>query len=613
MTSAPLFDYKPFLKSLTTLPGIYKMLDESGTTIYVGKAKNLKNRVSSYFRSYNSSIKQRVMVSHVRAIETVVTGSENEALLLECQLIKSLKPRYNICLRDDKSYPYIYISTDQKFPRITVHRGARRKQGRYLGPYSSVGAVRESLHLLQKVFPVRQCEESFFKNRSRPCLQHQIGRCSAPCTDLITEKDYKEDVRHTIMFLEGKGNRLIDELVMKMEKASQKLDFERATICRDQISALRKVLEKQYVSGEKGDFDIVACRTVDRQAAVQVFFIRRGQQVGSQLFFPRLQGQQPEGAVLSAFIAQYYVTRTAPKELLVSSVVDDKEWLESVLEEQSGHKVTIRHAVRGDRAKWLEMAGINAQNALNSRVSNKKNLSARYQSLRTALDMEGEIQRMECFDISHTQGDKTVASCVVFDHEGPLKSAYRRFNIEGITPGDDYAALAQAVDRRFKRLKRGEHKRPSVLFIDGGKGQLNAVGESLNALEISDMIVIGVSKGPDRKAGSELLYRLGSSKPINIEPDSPGFLLIQMIRDEAHRFAITAHRTRRGKSKKESPLEQIAGLGPRRRQKLLKQFGGLQNIRRANVDSLAMVEGISKSLAQKIYDTFHDAGLNNEN
>ncbi len=589
------------------------MLDASGAAIYVGKAKNLKKRVSSYFRSNNSSIKQRVMISHVRSIETVVTGSENEALLLECQLIKSLKPRYNICLRDDKSYPYIYLSTDQKFPRITVHRGARRKLGRYLGPYSSVGAVRESLHLLQKVFPVRQCEDSFFKNRSRPCLQHQIERCSAPCTNLISEEDYREDVRHTIMFLEGKGNRLIDELVEKMETASQNLDFETATICRDQISTLRKVLEKQYVSGEKGDLDIVACYTSDRQSAVQVFFIRKGQHTGSQLFYPRLQNRQEEGAILSAFIAQYYMTRTPPKELLVNYAVEDKEWLESVLGEQSGHKISIKHSVRGDRAKWLEMAALNSKNALDSRLSNKKNLSGRYHSLRAALGLEGDIERMECFDISHTQGDKTVASCVVFDHEGALKSAYRRFNIEGITPGDDYAALAQAVGRRFKRLKKGEHKKPDILFIDGGKGQLSAVTESLNELGISDMIVIGVSKGPDRKAGSELLYRTGSPRPLNIEPDSPAFLLIQMIRDEAHRFAITAHRTRRGKSKKESPLEQVSGLGPKRRQKLLKQFGGLQNIQRATVDSLMMVEGISKQLAQKIYDTFHDSDLKNDN
>jgi excinuclease ABC subunit C len=612
MTATPVFDHKSFLRSLTTYPGIYKMLDESGTAIYVGKAKNLKNRVSSYFRSNNSSIKQRVMISHVRAIETVVTSSENEALLLECQLIKSLKPRYNICLRDDKSYPYIYLSTEQKFPRITVHRGAKRKKGRYLGPYSSVGAVRESLHLLQKVFPIRQCDDSFFKNRSRPCLQHQIERCSAPCTNLISEKDYREDVRHTIMFLEGKGNRLIDELVDKMEQASQKLDFEAATVCRDQITTLRKVLEKQYVSGEKGDLDIAACYTVEKQSAVQVFFIRKGQHTGSQLFYPRSQSSQEEGATLSAFIAQYYMTRVAPKELLVNYAVDDKEWLESVLGEQSGYKVSIKHKVRGDRTKWLGMAALNAKNALTSRLSNKKSLAGRYQSLRTVLGFEADIKRMECFDISHTQGDKTVASCVVFDYEGPLKPAYRRFNIEGITPGDDYAALAQAVERRFKRLKKGEHKKPDVLFIDGGKGQLSAVSESLNALGISDMIVIGVSKGPDRKAGSELLYRVGDPRPLDIEPDSPAFFLIQMIRDEAHRFAITAHRTRRGKSKKESPLEQISGLGPKRRQKLLKQFGGLQNIRRATVESLMMVEGISKQLAQKIYDIFHDTNLKNE-
>jgi excinuclease ABC subunit C len=612
MTAPSFFDHIPFLKSLTSQPGIYKMLDERGVAIYVGKAKNLKKRVSSYFRSNSSGIKQRVMVSHIRAIEIVITRSENEALLLECQLIKSLKPRYNICLRDDKSYPYIYLSTEQEFPRISVHRGARRRKGRYMGPYSSVGAVRESLHLLQKVFPIRQCDDSFYKNRSRPCLQHQIERCSAPCTNLISEADYRQDVDHTIMFLEGKGNSLIDALVVSMEAAAERLEFEKATTCRDQIATLRKVLEKQYVSGERGDLDILACRILEKQSAVQLFFIRKGQQTGSQLFYPRTEGGQNESEVLSAFIAQYYAGRAIPKELLVSHSVEEQMWLESVLAEQSGHKVAIKHSVRGERAKWLEMAGNNAKNGLDSRIASKMNLSARYRQLKALLGLEGALERMECFDISHTQGEKTVASCVVFDHEGPLKSAYRRFNIEGITPGDDYAALSQAVSRRFKRLKQGEHKKPSVLFIDGGKGQLSAVMESLNRLEISDMIVIGVSKGPDRKEGSEMLYRAGDSRPLDIEPESPAFLLVQMIRDEAHRFAITAHRTRRGKSKKESTLEQIAGLGPKRRQKLLKQFGGLQNIRQANVESLVMVEGISKLLAQKIYDLFHDTDINNE-
>lgn len=606
------FDFKPFLNTLTHCPGVYKMLDAKGVVIYVGKAKNLKNRIASYFRSKSAGIKQQVMMARVVSIEVVITGSENEALLLECQLIKSLKPRYNICLRDDKSYPYIYLSTQKSFPRISTHRGARKKEGRYFGPYSSVAAVRMSLHLLQKIFPVRQCEDSYFKNRSRPCLQHQIERCSAPCTNLISEAKYGEDVRHTIMFLDGKGGRLIDELVEKMEAASCKLDFEQAGYYRNQIATLRLVLEKQYVIGERGDLDIVACVTGEGQAVIQLFFIRKGQHTGGRLFYPRMPAGGGVEVVVSAFIAQYYAGKNVPKEILVNNFPEDKAWLESVLIEQSGGKVAIKKNVRGDRAKWVNMASVNAQNALNSRLLDRKGIAERYRNLQLVLGLAKQPERMECFDVSHTQGDKAVASCVVFDHEGPIKSAYRRFNIEGITPGDDYAALAQAVKRRFQRLKKGEHKKPDLLFIDGGKGQINKVQETLDAFNVLDMMVIGISKGPDRRAGSELLYRIGDKRPLAIEADSPAFLLIQAIRDEAHRFAITAHRTRRGKANKESVLEQVSGLGPKRRQKLLKQFGGLQNIQRAGVDSLAMVEGISRQLAQNIYDRFHEADLNNE-
>lgn len=606
MTVSPAFDHKTFLQKVSTSPGVYKMIDEAGDVLYVGKAKNLKNRLSSYFRTGSAGIKQKVMVSRISSIETIITATENEALLLECQLIKSLKPRYNICLRDDKSYPYIYISTHQKFPRITVHRGARSRQGRYFGPYSSVGAVRESLGLLQKVFPVRQCEDSFFRNRSRPCLQYQIERCSAPCTNFISESDYKQDVERTIMFLEGKGGRLIDELVGVMQSASGKLDFEQAALCRDRITMLRKVLEKQYVSGARGDLDIIACFAKENRVAVQLFFIREGQQVGGQVLYPRASDRAEEKEILSAFIAQYYTGKIVPKELLVSHEPDEKQWLESVLSEQSAHKVTIKSRVRGDRAKWLKMAQDNAEKLIKNRLVEKERLTERYAALQAALKLEFSVQRMECFDISHTQGEKTVASCVVFDSEGPLKSAYRRFNIEGITPGDDYAALAQAVHRRFRRIKQGEYRQPDILIIDGGKGQLNSVTESLTRLEISDIIVLGISKGPDRKAGSEQLYRAGEERPLDLDPESSGFHLIQMIRDEAHRFAITGHRARRGKTKKESVLEQIPGLGPKRRQKLLQQFGGLQNVREASVESLQMIEGISRQLAEKIYGTFHE-------
>ena len=599
------FDIKDFLKNLTKRPGIYKMLNHKGEIIYIGKAKNLKNRVSSYFRGSTASPKQQAMVVKIASIEITVTHTEGEALLLESQQIKRYKPRYNICLRDDKSYPYLFISSYHDYPQITLHRGAKKKRGRYFGPYPSAGAVKETLKLLQKIFPVRQCDDSYYNNRSRPCLQHQIERCTAPCVGLIDRASYAEDLNNTILFLEGKGNLLIDQLIDKMEAASKNLEFERAVVFRDQITRLRTVLEKHFVHGEKGDVDIIACETKAGVACVQVFFIRNGQNLGNKLFFPKITDDYTPANVLQAFIPQYYLERQAPYELIVSHLMDESALLSEVLAKQVNHSVTISVNVRGERLKWLQMAKINAENSLLSKLSDKQGIYARYLSLQEELGCKELPKRLECFDISHTQGDQTVASCVVFDREGPVKSAYRRFNIEGITPGDDYAAMYQAVHRRFKRLKKGEHQAPDILLIDGGKGQVNEAQKALAELEVNNVMIVGVSKGPDRKAGMEKLILVDQEQPLGITSGASALLLIQHIRDEAHRFAITGHRQRRAKAKKESVLESITGLGPKRRQLILKQFGGLQGVSNAGVDALAGIDGISRQLAQRIYDNFH--------
>ena len=599
------FDASAFLKKLTTRPGIYKMLNEKGEIIYIGKAKNLKNRVSSYFKTHTSSIKQRVMVAKVAAIEVTVTHTEGEALLLECQQIKRHRPRYNICLRDDKSFPYIFLSSEQDFPQITIHRGAKNKKGRYFGPYPSSGAVRESLKLLQRLFPIRQCDDSIYNNRTRPCLQHQIGRCTAPCVELIDKAHYALDVQSTVMFLEGKGSLLIDQLIVKMEQAATNLDFEMAASFRDQIVKLRSVLEKHFVTGEKGDVDIIACASKGNLACVQVFFIRNGQHLGNKVFFPAITEEYNSTAILQAFIPQYYLDKPIPYELIVSHELEETQLLVEVLADQAKHSVAIANNVRGERLKWLQMAIINAENSLLSKLSDKQGIYARFLSLQEELGCKDLPKRLECFDISHTQGGQTVASCVVFNREGPIKSAYRRFNITGITGGDDYAAIHQAVYRRFKRLKQGEHEAPDILFIDGGKGQVHEAQKALAELDINNVMIVGVSKGPDRKAGMEKLILFDHEYPIDVAPSASGLLLIQYIRDEAHRFAITGHRLRRGKASKQSVLESISGLGAKRRQVLLKQFGGLQGISSAGVDALCSVDGISRQLAQRIYELFH--------
>ncbi|HWO99457.1 MAG TPA: excinuclease ABC subunit UvrC [Methylococcus sp.] len=604
------FDIRSFLQTVTRLPGVYKMLDANGEVIYVGKAKNLRNRIANHFSPHGRSPKQSAMITRIRAIEVTVTNTEGEALLLENQLIKRYQPRYNINLRDDKSYPYIYVSTHQTFPRLAFHRGARQRQGRYFGPFPSAAAVRDSLKSLQKIFPVRQCQDSFFQHRTRPCLQHQIERCSGPCVGLISPEKYAEDVASTLLFLEGQNDKLIDRLVGRMEEASARLEYEKAARYRDQISALRTVLAKQRVSGEQGDLDILACAIQGRLACVQVFFVRGGQQIGDRAFYPRMQEEHDVGSVLEAFLAQYYLAdRQIPGELLLSHEIRNRTLLEEVLSQHARHAVKISWRLRGERARRVEFAMTNAEYALKTRLATQLRLADRFDRLALALSLPQPVNRIECFDISHTQGECTVASCVVFDRGGAVKSAYRRFNIEGVAAGDDYGAIRQALSRRYARIRNGEVAVPDILFIDGGKGQVGAARQVLDELGMQEILLYGVAKGPGRKPGLETLYEGRNGKPLRLDPDDPGLLLVQQIRDEAHRFAVTGHRQRRAKAKTTSPLQSIPGLGPQRRQRLLRQFGGLREISRADVETLCGVEGISRRLAQRIYDTFHDHSL----
>ena len=602
---SPEFDVSGFLRTLTSRPGVYRMLDAAGEVLYVGKARNLKNRVSSYFRRSGLAPKTRALMQHMVRVEITVTNTEAEALLLENTLIKTHRPRYNVLLRDDKSYPFIYLSSEDRFPRLALHRGARRRKGRYFGPYPSAGAVRETLQVLQKTFRVRQCEDSFFNNRSRPCLQYQIKRCTAPCVGLIDSQAYAGDVRHTVLFLEGKSSVLNEELAQRMEAAAAALEFESAAMYRDQIASVNRVQERQYVSGDAGEMDILACVLSAGTACIQVFFVRHGVNLGNKLFFPRTPVGCDAEDVLSAFVAQYYLERTVPATLLTNLALQDAALLQEVLGERAGHKVTLQHGVRGDKARWLALGVANAEQALASRLGSQAGMQQRLLQLQDCLQLEEAPQRMECFDISHTQGEGTVASCVVFDSEGPRKSDYRRFNIADIAAGDDYAAMEQALLRRYTRLKTEEARLPEVLFIDGGKGQVAVARRVLEELQIEEILVVGVSKGPERRPGLETLHIPAQQRVLDLDAASPALHLIQQIRDEAHRFAITGHRQRRAKVRKASSLECIPGIGPRRRQNLLKQFGGLQEVARAGVEDLNKVPGISRALAQQIYDTFH--------
>lgn len=599
----PAFDPKPFLASLPLQPGVYRMLDEAGQVLYVGKANQLKKRVSSYFQISNLSPRIRLMVSHIARIEVTVTRSEAEALLLENNLIKTLKPRYNILFRDDKSYPYIVL-TGSPSPRLTYYRGAMDKRHQYFGPYPNAQAAKESINLLQKVFLLRTCEEAVFNNRARPCLLHQIHRCSAPCVGIISPEDYATDVRNAGLLLQGKHGEVEKRLRMAMEQAAEALHYEKAAALRDQLQALHAVQEKQFVeSGRDTDADIVAIVDAEGALCLNLAVVRGGRHLGDKQFFPANVQGQDSVEVLEAFLAQHYLERSVPPLIITNIQVSD-EAIEPLLTEQAGHKVQIRHAVTGERRQWLDMAQSNALLALQRQAGLEAGQSLRLEALREVLALP-DLKRIECFDISHTMGEATVASCVVYDDLSIRPQEYRRFNISGITPGDDYAAMRQALTRRYQKLQEGEGKRPDLILIDGGEGQLGIAVEVMEELGLSDISLVGVAKGVERKAGMEQLIRPGIEMSLQLPPDSPSLHLIQQVRDEAHRFAISGHRARRGKARVTSSLEDIEGVGEKRRRNLLTHFGGLKGVQQASVDELSRVEGISPALAEKIYQSLH--------
>ena len=603
------FDAKPFLRSLTHRPGVYRMLNAKHKVLYVGKARDLKKRVSSYFQRSQTEPKTAAMMANVAKVEVTVTNTEGEALLLEYNLIKQHRPRYNVVLRDDKSYPYIYVSTEHPFPRLRFHRGARKGKGRYFGPYPSAGAVRQTLNQLQKLFMIRQCTDSFFRNRTRPCLQYQIKRCTAPCVGLIAEDDYVADVGAAIQFLEGDNQTVIDTFVERMERAAAEQDYEQAARFRDQITRLKKVEARQLVSRGAGkDLDILGYASTGAMHCVTILFIRNGTVIGSRDHFPRSAGDADKRKILNSFVAQYYLGRDAPAEIVLDTDIEDAELLQAELGERAGRRVQIKSRVRGDRLRWLKMAHTNAEQGLNLKLASNATIRRQFAALGELLELEDPPERLECFDVSHTAGEAAVASCVVFNTAGPMKSDYRRFNLSPAAAGDDYAAMAEALTRRYARINKGEVPMPDVLFVDGGKGQLAEAMTVLDSLEFDWLRVVAVAKGRARRPGAERLFVPGRKTPLQLAPDSPALLLIQQIRDEAHRFAITGHRQRRAKARSSSRLEEIPGLGPKKRRELLRQFGGLQGVMGAGVDDLAKVQGIGRTLAETIYNDLHIDG-----
>nr|WP_225445247.1 excinuclease ABC subunit UvrC [Photobacterium arenosum] len=596
------------MKSVTNQPGVYRMYDQAGDVIYVGKAKDLKKRLASYFRVQVSSEKTRALVRNICKIDVTVTHTETEALILEHNYIKQYLPKYNVLLRDDKSYPYIFLS-GQHHPKLAVHRGAKKRKGEYFGPYPDSGAVRQSLHLLQKIFPIRQCEDSVYANRSRPCLMYQIGRCLGPCVKgLVSDEEYAEQVNFVRLFLQGKDRQVITSLVDKMEVASQQLAFEKAARYRDQIQALRRIQEQQFVSQDSDDdLDVIGIAHDKGMACIHALFIRQGKVLGSRSYFPRMPADTDMNEVITSFISQFYFNqaegRTIPSVILVSeSLGDEQAALSAALTEVAGRKVELRSQARGYRARYLKLAQTNALTALTSKLNHKMTVHQRVTELRELLGLDS-LSRMECFDISHTMGEKTVASCVVFNQEGPVKAEYRRFNITGITGGDDYAAMGQVLNRRYSK-QIDPDKIPDIIFIDGGKGQLSRAHEVVSPL-CSDWpkrpLLVGVAKGTTRKPGLETLL-LVTGEEFSLPGDSPALHLIQHIRDESHDHAISGHRAQRGKARKRSTLEDVEGIGPKRRQALLKYMGGLQELKRASREEIEKVPGISRSLAEKIYD-----------
>ena len=600
------FDHSTFLKHLTTRPGVYQMRDASGHVLYVGKAKNLKSRVSSYFRGQGLSSKTLAMVQRITEISITICRNEVEALILEQTLIKTERPPFNILLRDDKSYPYVYMNTSHSFPGLYYRRRQRQPNGKTFGPFPSAGAVKSTLNLIQKTFQIRQCEESVFANRSRPCLQYQIGRCSGPCVGLISKTQYAEDLEHVKLFLEGRSQDLFGILEAKMDQAAAALEFEQASRYRDVIARLRTLLSEQAMESDLSDLDALAVAHDAGVACLAVLSVRGGRVIGVNAQFPDRGLLETNAEILAAFIAQYYLgsERPIPSEVLLAESIADLALVGSALSEAAKRHVRVAHAVRGVRAQYLELAATNATQALGTRLASRDGQAKRIADFATRFGIDPP-NRLECFDISHTQGESTVASCVVFDGNGPLKRDYRIFNIDGVTAGDDYAAMAQALTLRYQRVKTGEEQIPNVLVIDGGLGQLREAIRILSDLGLHGIFVLGVAKGVTRKAGFEILHRADTGEELRLDPTAPALHLIQQIRDEAHRFAITKHRQARGKTRNTSPLEGIPGIGPKRRQALLRHFGGLQRLASASISDIAKVQGMSQQSAELLYSALH--------
>jgi excinuclease ABC subunit C len=604
-TNALAFDAKSFVESLPARPGVYRMLGAGGEILYVGKARSLKSRVASYFQPSNVQPKVVALIAKTAAMEVTITNSEIEALLLELNLIKKHRPRFNIILRDDKTFPFLHLTTDHEFPALNLYRGSRKEPGRFFGPYPSVGAVRETLQQLQKLFRLRNCNDTYFANRSRPCLQYQIQRCTAPCVGLISREEYARDMQSAVKVLEGRNEEVTHELGRRMESAAERLEFEAAAKLRDQLANLKTVQSQQIMNAEvRHDADVIAVVAGNGEYCVALMFVRAGRSLGSTTFFPKAPLAEPQ-EVLSAFIAQYYLERESPAEIIVEHDFEELGLLEATLSERSGRRIRIAASVRGIRARWLEMMQGNATEALKMRGLARASVEANLQELRELFNLDETPARIECFDISHTGGTDTIAACVVFGAEGALKNDYRRFNIAGIQPGDDYAAMYQALTRRYKRVRDGEITAPDILLIDGGKGQLAEAARVLAELGVQGVTLIGVAKGADRRPGQEQLFLLGQDAPTILAADSSALHLIQRVRDEAHRFAITGHRRKRAKRHSESILETIPGLGPVKRRELLKHFGGLQGILRAGIDDFVQIRGLGRSLAEVIYEHLH--------
>ena len=597
------FDGKAFAAALSTAPGVYRMYAADDTLLYVGKAGALRKRITSYFNNSPKSPRIQSMLSQVARMDVTVTRTEAEALLLENQLIKSLTPRYNVLLRDDKSYPYVLL-TREEWPRIAFHRGARAVPGRYFGPYPSVTAVRETLNLMQKLFRIRNCEDSVFRNRSRPCLQYQIGRCSGPCVGLVAEANYAESVRQATLFLDGRSDELTRELGAAMEQASARLEFEQAARLRDLVASIRTLQARQYVDGHAADLDVLACAMQGSQACVLLLAFRDGRNLGTRTFFPKTNGEDSAAEVLGAFVSQYYAEQPAPQEIVLDREIPDAELIEHALAASAGRKVQLKWNVRSERAGYLDLARRNAEIALATELTSRNAQTARSEALKDLLGLSEVAKRIECFDISHTMGEATVASCVVFDANGAVRSQYRRYNITGITPGDDFAAMHQAIERRFRRAVEEGGVLPDVLLIDGGAGQLAQAQAALADLGVAGVTLVGVAKGVERRAGHEALV-LPDGRELRPGAASPALQLIQQVRDEAHRFAITGHRGKRQKARMTSKLEDIPGIGPRRRASLLKHFGGLAGLKAAGADEIARVEGVNAALAERIYANLH--------